>query len=377
MAKESKADQLNDMWKNARVPDDLDLTPPGENKTIPLDRTLAEEFRDLKRNASKNVVKMALLAQGVRATNKNQSGDYTKAFHEWYAEFKMENLFGSKSNFTKYAQAGEVIVKHKADLGREISQLPLSVSALYAIHDMTDEEVSLCLEDHYTRTNITVADKSQFKKQSKKPQPVINPNATAASITTWLKKWRNPPVPSTEKRRLEFTTIKADTTVFDFDKSEGSFAGQTTVEQLKAIHEKIVVALKGEDVHVSLSSKILGHRAEIQEEEAGCGRRRFKKEDSEIEAEMLTGRAILDTAGSWAVSRRQMLRAAFPRCARSCRSSTLWRKEPSAPAMLRAGVFRFVCRPRFVETESRERKNATREAPRIIADCSFRSVVFS
>ncbi len=105
---------------------------PGENK-VSLDRTLAEEFRDLKRNASKNLVQMALVAQGVRATNKNQSGDYTKQFHEWYAEFNLEKLFGSKSNFTRYAQVGEVIVKQKANFGREISQLPLSVNALYAI----------------------------------------------------------------------------------------------------------------------------------------------------------------------------------------------------------------------------------------------------
>ena len=123
MAKERKPDQLNDMWKNARVPDDIDFNVPGENK-IPLDRTLAEEFRDLKRNASKNLVQMALLAQGVRATNKNQSGDYTKQFHEWYAEFNMEKLFGGKSNFTRYAQVGEVIAKQKAKLRREISQLP-------------------------------------------------------------------------------------------------------------------------------------------------------------------------------------------------------------------------------------------------------------
>jgi len=108
MAKDSKPDQLHDMWKNARVPDDIDFNVPGVNKTIPLNRTLAEEFRDLKRNASKNLVQMALLAQGVRATNKNQSGDYTKQFKEWYAEFNMEKLFGSKSNFTRYAQVGEV-----------------------------------------------------------------------------------------------------------------------------------------------------------------------------------------------------------------------------------------------------------------------------
>ena len=107
MAKETKPDQLHEMWKNARVPDDINFNVPGENK-VSLDRTLAEEFRELKRNASKNLVQMALLAQGVRATNKNQSGDYTKQFHEWYAEFNMEKLFGSKSNFTRYAQVGEV-----------------------------------------------------------------------------------------------------------------------------------------------------------------------------------------------------------------------------------------------------------------------------
>jgi hypothetical protein len=257
MAKKSKSYQLHDMWKDARAPDDIDFAIPGANTTIPLDKKLAEEFRDLKRNASKNVVQMALLAQGVRRTNKNQSGEYTKQFHEWYAEFNMEKLFGSKSNFTKYAQAGEVIVKHKAELGREMSQLPLTVSALYAIHDMTDEEVSLCLEDHYTRSSITVTDKSQFKRQSKTPQPVINPNATAGSITSWLHKWRNPPVPSTDKRRLEFITIKADATIYDFDRTEGSFAGQTTVDQLKAIQEKIVALLKGEDAHVLMVSKLL------------------------------------------------------------------------------------------------------------------------
>jgi len=43
--------------------------------------------------------------------------------------------------------------------------------------------------------------------------------------------------------------------------------------------------------------------------------------------------------------------------ATSGQSSSLWRKEPSAPAMLRSGLFRFGYWPRFVETESRKRKN--------------------
>lgn len=58
------------------------------------------------------------------------------------------------------------------------------------------------------------------------------------------------------KRRVEFITIKADASLFDFDKSDGSFAGKTTVEQLKEIQEKIVALLKGEDAHVLIVSKL-------------------------------------------------------------------------------------------------------------------------
>jgi hypothetical protein len=40
------------------------------------------------------------------------------------------------------------------------------------------------------------------------------------------------------------------------DKSNGSFAGKTTVDQLRAIHEKIIAVLKGEDAHVLIVSKL-------------------------------------------------------------------------------------------------------------------------
>ncbi len=77
----------------------------------------------------------------------------------------------------------EVIRRHQEQRDREILQLPLSVNALYAIHDITDEEVALCLEDPYTRSSISVTDKSQFGKL-KEPQLVIHPHATGGSITT-------------------------------------------------------------------------------------------------------------------------------------------------------------------------------------------------
>jgi hypothetical protein len=42
MVKKSKPYQLHDMWKDARLPDDIDFTIPGANTTIPLDKKLAE-----------------------------------------------------------------------------------------------------------------------------------------------------------------------------------------------------------------------------------------------------------------------------------------------------------------------------------------------
>ena len=112
------------------------------------------------------------------------------------------------------------------------------------------------LEDHYTRTSIIETDLSQYKKKSKRPEPIIDPHATAASITSWLNKWRNPPVPSKDKRRVEFITIKADASLFDFDKGDGSFTGKTTVDQLKALEEKIVALVKAEEAHVLMLSKL-------------------------------------------------------------------------------------------------------------------------
>jgi hypothetical protein len=141
--------------------------------------------------------------------------------------------------------------------------------------------IELCLEDHYTRSSITVTDKSQFKRQSKTPQPVINPNATAGSITGWLHKWRNPPVPSTDKRRLEFITIKADATVYDFDKIEGSFTGKTTVEQLKEILDKVAAALQAQDDHIRIVSKLSeideGHKKRKQAAMDAASKKKTRK----------------------------------------------------------------------------------------------------
>jgi hypothetical protein len=232
----------------------LILDIPGGNRTK-LTPALAEDFRELGRKAKRNLVEMALLAHGVSKSNKNASGTYTKDFHTWYKTNKMDEVFGTQSNFSKYSSAGAAIVRHKDKFKGSVDQLPMTITALYVIHDMNDDEVKLALKDHYIRKDVGTVDPKDYKTKGKKPQPVINPAATAASISSWLKRWRHPPVPKTEIRKLPFLTIRADATVYAYA-GDGSFKGHTTIQQLENIEKQVTEILAKNSVHVLWESKL-------------------------------------------------------------------------------------------------------------------------
>lgn len=260
----------SEMARTVRNDADTIIIPGGNS--IALGPDLANQFEELQRDRARSVVQMAVLAHAVREANKNQSGEPTKEFRNWYKNFNMEKVFGSRSNFSKHASAGAVILKHKAVLARDLTQLPLRIQALYEIHDLTDEELSLCLENTFTRDSNTVTDKNQFKSP-KKPKPVINPNATSKSIRTWKENWRNPPVPKTDKRTISFITITADASIYDFNKNTAAPTGKTTLEQLRRIEVAVANALAGQDSHVRMKS-------EIDAISDGIARRRKKVEDA-------------------------------------------------------------------------------------------------
>ncbi|NDB59234.1 hypothetical protein EB001_12380 [bacterium] len=253
----------------------LILEIPGGNKTK-LTPALAEEFRDLGRRAKKNLVEMALLAQGVSIANKNASGTYNKEFHSWYKTNKMDEVFGTLSNFSKYASAGAAIVRHKDKFGGDLDELPMTITALYVIHDMSDDEFTLAIKDHFIRKDVSVVDPKEYKTKGKKPQPVINPAATAASISAWLKRWRHPPVLKTEVRKLPFLTIKADATVYAYS-GDGSFKGHTTVEQLELIEKQITAILAKNSIHVLWESKLDDIKSNVEKKKDAAIRAGAKK----------------------------------------------------------------------------------------------------
>ena len=265
MAKKAKTPvPTHEMWSKGTDPDEL-IIPGGNQATLSTE--LAVEFQSFSRKIRESFIKMCLLANAVRTANKDQSGNYNKSFHEWYSKHNMDKVFGSKSNFSRYADAGVVVAKHTAVLGKELSQLPLSVAALCEIHDMTDEEIELCWNDTYKRATLLTPKEEWTIKSKTKKEPVINAHATAASIKSWKKAWRSPPVEKADKRNLPFITIYADYSVYDLDE-KGHPKGNTKIEDLEKINNNIQTILEGKDSQVRFESKMDFIKGEQQKKSA-------------------------------------------------------------------------------------------------------------
>ena len=82
------------------------------------------------------------------------------------------------------------IRKSHAQFENCANKLPTTRDALYEIAFLQPEELRLCLENRYTRSSVTQPE-AEWKRPTK-PQPVINPGASAGSIRSWRKNWREP-----------------------------------------------------------------------------------------------------------------------------------------------------------------------------------------
>jgi hypothetical protein len=308
MAKKQNPSHMQDIWNSTSEIEDLLFAVPGANEIGDLaqpDQQLAEMFRTLRADSSKNLIRFAILADAVRTANQNQKQTLNANFHSWYAKFNMDKVFGRKSTFYKYAEAGKVLLKFKTDFHESFHKLPFEISALYAIAEMTDEEIALAVKDHYLKdpeSHATVIG------TSKSPQPVINPNATALSITRWLKHWRNPPVSSTERRRVPLLSINAHESIFDFDK-HGNQVGQTTFEDIDRIYHKIIDILHDENKHVLVCHRLFEVKKEYERRRFSALDKASKNIESEIEVEILRERI---TVGLWAIVRDHQTHQCLP-----------------------------------------------------------------
>jgi hypothetical protein len=200
--------------------------------TIELNKSLADKICKLIDDVRTSVIELAKLAAEIRSQHFDiEAGKYDAKFNTFWKNQSMETRFGKLQNFTKYALAGEAIDLVKAQFPEHEKQLPITLAALYEVSQLSKDEMELCLQDKYRRTELTL-DRSKWSKP-KKPSPLINPTVAASEIKSWRNNWRDPKQPNTDKRRLPLAEIKLHGSFFDF--KDGKHSGVVSKEKVKEI----------------------------------------------------------------------------------------------------------------------------------------------
>ena len=221
---------------------------------VPLDAGLKEEIQELFRAVKKNTIAIAKQAFQIHSEHYSRTDrKYDKDFELWWETQGLEQVFGSHGNWTKWYRAGEAIEKVHAQFGKYADKLPTNRDALYEIALLQPDELHLCLENRYTRSSVTQPEAEW--KRPKRLEPVINPRATASSIQSWRKNWREPRKSRTDKRTLPFITIHIHRSLYDLDRS-GQPTGVIAPGQAVEINQKVVDLLKPLDAFVRVDSKL-------------------------------------------------------------------------------------------------------------------------
>lgn len=154
---------------------------------IALNQELVEAIRQSHNKSREGIIEVAQKAYGLRAQylREDDGKRYAPEFETWWSTYNLKGIFGSRSNFTKYANAGEALATAKVH--KYMDRLPITLTALDEVFHMTPDEVAKCLENRYTRDTMEAEPKAP-----RTPSPVIHPNATAKELKGWLKRWRNP-----------------------------------------------------------------------------------------------------------------------------------------------------------------------------------------
>ena len=232
-----------------------DYRIPGGN-AVALSAALAKEIRDRFFRDRDNRFHIYLLAAGLRRTylqtSEGGKDSYTPEFRGWYADNKLEKLFGQLgSSFSKYAAAGTVVefvaqgsyfdtANRPANVPAPdptpfLEALPLSMNALYElsiIKEKVDPKVFRVLFKSKPSRDHDQQDLRDARTNDK--HPLIHPHVTAAELLMWRKAWECPPERKqkrTDKRTMLLAAITVSGELFDFDKF-GDHAGSVKLDEV-------------------------------------------------------------------------------------------------------------------------------------------------
>ena len=224
----------------------------GHNR-INLSNELVDELRDRFENDRENRFQLFVLSSSIRRKYLDKkTNKYSSEFDSWFKKNKLDELYGSLSNFTKYCGCGDVVnyVGTKTtDPQKFLKQLPLSVGSLYELSMVLKSDKDLFeILLYYTPKRKSV-DEPKVQWVTKRP-PLINKNTTEQKIRLWRKNFDNPPPPKqkrTDKRSLKFLTITVNGELFDFDKKNGDKLGCVDINDVEEFLKRINGLMSEED----------------------------------------------------------------------------------------------------------------------------------
>jgi hypothetical protein len=234
-----------------------------KGKKVEISDALLTEIEQRFAADRENRFQLFLLSSGIRKRYLNKDGNYRKQFIEWFQNTNAVTVYGSLSNFTKYASCGDVvnfIGTKTSNPDKYIEQLPVSVGALYEISIILKSDKDLfkvCL--HFTASRKSI-DAPQHEWKTIKPA-LIRRNITELAVRTWRRKWENPPPPKqkrTDKRTLPFVEIKCNGELFDFNKKTGEKTGVIDLHEVEDFFTKLTAFFQSECPE-SIQFKLVDH----------------------------------------------------------------------------------------------------------------------
>jgi len=161
-----------------------DYSYRGDNR-ITLSDELVNEIKERFKSDRENRLQIFLLSNSIRRKYLDKkTNKYKKEFEDWYKKNKLDQYYGSLSNFTKYCGCGEVVnwVGTKSDEPQKfLNQLPLSVGSLYELSMILKKDKDLFeLLLYYTPKRKSI-DEPKVQWITKRP-PLINKNSSELSL---------------------------------------------------------------------------------------------------------------------------------------------------------------------------------------------------
>ena len=216
---------------------------PGDNETT-LSNELAKEIRKRFRRDKENKFQLYLLSAGIREKYLDAATQtYGSEFQEWFASSGVKELFGSLSNFTRYAAAGNAInhVATQFDTPEKyLKRLPVSLRSLYEISKIIKldaEAFFVCFEFTPTRKNVGDP-KHEWKLLDK---ALIHPHASSVRLASWRERWEQP---TTEKqkdkygRSVKLLSVMVSEDIFGFDEV-GNKQGAVDFDEVQKLLDQI------------------------------------------------------------------------------------------------------------------------------------------